>query len=230
MGARVAEIAVLNRSRLDDEIAAFACAAVDIQARRDYLPLWPGFRYHPMRFYKTERDLPVVADLARLIVLSDTIDIPGVLGYHTMDPLIRGVVLAQGTDTIETLSHEAREMDTNPTCTQWRPMPDGRHVAYENADPVQRDRYPIEVEILGRRRTMFVSNFVTPQWFGERGDGSRRVDFMNLLAGPFTLRPGGYMIVREGSRVYDVSAQLDPMIRARKVLNSTSRSYRLGLR
>lgn len=230
-------IAVLNRSSLPDDDVAFAAAACDIQLRDHFLPLWPHLSYTPVQFFASEKDLPLASDLARLMVVSDTIDLDGVLGYHSADPLVRGIVLSQGSAHLmcPTLSHEVLEMAADPMVTLWRKRPDGVYVALEVCDPCQAVTYPIMVNIFGDMRTMFVSDFVTPAWFGDDTAG-RMTYWTGGISKPWELAPGGYVICRDGNngRVYNEFAAPDPAAwattRARKVLNSTSRSYRRGLR
>jgi hypothetical protein len=223
----MSEIAVLNASKLDDGDVAFAVEACDIQLREHVCPVWLGLEYTPVRFYASPKDLPVVGDICRLMVLSDTLDVPGALGYHTMDPLVRGVVLA-GAGFEATLSHECIEELGDPTADAWVPMPDGRRVALELCDPVEGDSYELAATLLGATRTVLVSSFVYPAWFGT---GAGKLDHMDRAPAPFTLAGGGYMIVLDGDgQVHDVWAASAPARRARKVLNSTSRSYRRGVR
>jgi hypothetical protein len=218
----MSEICVLNRSSLPDADVAFMSEACDVQLREHFLPVWPGLEYTPVRFVATETDLPVVSDIARLMVVADTIDIDGVAGYHQFVGVPRGVVLAQGKQTSVTLSHECLEMAADPTCTEWVDMPDGRRCAKEVADPCQAQSYEVEVTILGETRRVGVSEFVPPSWFTIGAPGA------------FQLKPGGYMIVRERSgNVHDVWASTatadQSFVRARKVWNSTSRTSRRGV-
>jgi hypothetical protein len=73
-------------------------------------------------------------------------------------------------------------------------MADGREVAAEVADPVEEAVYPIEVELFGETRQIPVTNFVLPPW--SIPDATGPYDFLGLLAAPFTMLPGGYMIIR----------------------------------
>jgi hypothetical protein len=74
------------------------------------------------------------------------------------------------------------------------PLGVGRELAREACDPVEGDSYEID--------GVAVSNFVTPEYFGEP---SRRpvpsYDAMGLVTAPLTMRPGGYQIVRDSDGV-----------------------------
>jgi len=235
----VSEIAVINRSRLSDTEVAFMTAGCDLQLREHFLPLWEGVEYTPIRFYSNEKDLPLVSDLVRLMVIADVIDEPGALGYHTMDPMIHGIVLAQSDgSTSSILSHEILEMAVDPPASRWTMMPDGRYVAEEICDPVEADYYLIDVEIFGDKKPVLVSDFVTPAWFLKTGLGP--YSYLDRAPAPFMLAPGGYMIVREGHNIYDVwAAKPDASVntvtqsaitRARKVWSRTSRLRARGVR
>jgi len=228
----MSEISVLNRSDLDDADVAFAAAACDLQLREHLVPAWPGVEYLPVRFYADAKDLPVAEDICRLMVISQTIDVPGLLGYHNLDPLVRGVVLAQGSATSVTLSHECLEMAADPLVDQWRTRPGGSMVALEVCDPVEADSYEVAVSILGETRAVAVSNFVTPAWFDERV--MLMFDQMRRVSAPFALSAGGYCVVRDAKgNVSDIWGRSDAAAIVRKLRkrwNSTSRSYRRGVR
>jgi hypothetical protein len=230
----MSEIAVINSSSMDDVDVEFAVEACDIQLREHLCPKWQGVSYTPVRFYASGKDLPVLEDICRLMVISDTLDVSGgAVAYHTCDPLIRGVVLA-GDGMASRLSHECLEEAVDPTADKWIKMPDGKEVAFEVADPVEADEYPIPVTILGQTRQVVVSNFVLPSWFDTGAVAP--FDYLGLLTEAFTLRPQSYMVVADADgTTNDIwGDQVDPMAaaatRARKVLNSGSRTYRRGLR
>lgn len=232
----MSEIAVLNRSSMDDEDVAFAVEACDIQLREHLCPRWEGVLYTPLRFYSSERDLPVVSDLARLMTIVDQLDgPPGAVAYHTFDGLSAYGYVLGGPGMASRLSHECTEEACDPTADRWVKMPDSRYVAFEVADPVEADEYPISVTILGVTRQVMVSNFVLPAWFGiAKGPP---FDYLGLCTEAFELRPQSYMVVREGVNgdVTDVwGDQHDPhsaaATRAGKVSNPYGRSRRRGLR
>jgi len=214
-------IAVLNQSALDDFDVSCAAMACDLQMRTQVARTWPRLPYAPVRFYTSPRKLPLAHEMLWLLIVSDTIDADGVPGYR--DPSVSTVVMAQGSMTAASLSHQALELAADPACNLWVDMPDGRSCALEIADPAEADRYAVEVPVTPEeKRVVLVSSFVTPDWFRAGAPGA------------FELRAGGSMIVRDpDGRVYDEWQNTDagvPMRRALKRANSTSRFYRRGVR
>lgn len=229
----MAEVAVLNQSHLDDKDVAFAVRAADIQMGRDVMKYWVGLDYCPIRFYGSLNALPTASGVTRLMVLKDTLDTPNALGYHSDDVWPYSAVVAHP-GFASTISHEHIEMAVDPTAAAWVIMGNVR-VAMEACDPCEAGKYPIEVDILGEKRDVMVSNFVFPSWF-DMTMSQKQVDFLGQCPGPGQLAPGGYEIVLDADgHVRDVWAQTDTPAesmarRMRKVLNSTSRSYRRGVR
>jgi len=225
-------IAVLNQSRLDDADVAFYTAAVDAQLREDLPGVWPAIEYTPATFFASAKDLPVASGIARLMVIQDTIDNPGALGYHDFEGVPRSVILAQGAQTSVTMSHEALEMSADPNADRWVKMPDGREVAVEICDPCEADTYSKLVTIMGADRYVTVSNFILPAWFDASAPGP--YDRLGTVPGPFAMARGGYEIIlgKDGG-VTDVWGQSEPtsfVRRLLKVTNSTSRTFRRGVR
>jgi hypothetical protein len=135
-----------------------------------------------------------------VVDIVDDLDEPGALGYHADAgdrPYIR--VLAQGPATSITLSHEFLELLGDPTCDRWAKRGDGTEVAVEVCDPVEGDSYPVLAEVAGEGRTVEVSNYVLGAWFDPAG--SAPFDRLGRLRAPFTMTPGGYMVVlgRDGN-------------------------------
>lgn len=192
------QVAVINRSSLDDAILAFQVAACDLQMRRDFAPAWAGTEPTPLRFYSSTEELPTGSGAVVVCTIEDTLDEPGVLGYHT-DAL--GVqymrVGARGWDSSTTLSHEFLEWEGDPTAAAWVPLPEGRlrawtHIAAEVCDPCQGDTYEVEVEIFGRKERVRVSDFVLPSYFDV--NGKRPFTYLDTVDEPFGLsrNGGGY--------------------------------------
>ena len=233
----MSEIAVINKSSMDDEDVAFAAAACDIQLREHLCPRWEGVSYTPVRWYSSERDLPVVSDLCRLMTIVDKFPgdgVDGAVAYHSFDGFSAyGYVLA-GPGMASRLSHECVEEACDPTADRWVKMPDGRYTAFEVADPVEADEYPVATTVMGVTRPELVSNFVLPAWFGIAQGPP--FDYLGLLTEAWELRPQSYMVVRDAAgEVSDVWAdQYDPhsaaATRAGKVSNPFGRSHRRGLR
>jgi len=187
------EIAFENRSQqLSETDALFQVAACDLVMRRDFAPAW-GFEPWPCVLYKSVSSLP--PEQCHPMYILDDIGTPNALGYHD-DQLnfIYGRVLAQGAGTSVTSDHESKEMRLDPTCDLWVVMPNGDNTAREACDAVEGDTYNVDVTIAGETRTIAMSNFLLPAWF--QADSKGPYDFMGLLTAPFTMTPGGYMIIQ----------------------------------
>lgn len=169
------------------------CDACDQQAT-ECAQAW-GVTPTPVVFVATPDGLPAVQ--ARIMLILDSLDVPGALGYHDDDfGVIFGHVLNQGpVDTCPTLSHEVLEMLVDPTCTGWRSMGGGRDIALEVGDPVQADSYAQRATVGELARDMWLSNYVTPRYFDPAGVGG--FDRMGKLDAPLSMSVGGYQIVRE---------------------------------
>jgi len=139
------------------------------------------------------------------MVLINSPDTAGALGYHTQDPDGRvwgrvftdpvlknhGSVL-HGTNSISTvLSHEILETFYNPYTNLWSNRSDATFVALELCDPVQGDSY--EIEVNGTK--VSVSNFVLEEWFDKEMSKAGRFDYMNKLKKPLDMSRGGYTII-----------------------------------
>lgn len=184
------EFAVVNSSKtlgdVDVEFAVAACQAQAVEFCAAY-----GLDPPAAALYNDVSKLP--ADDVYICVITDDLNEPGALGYHSDDghPFIR--VLAQGPQTSITLSHEFLELLGDPTCDRWAKRPDGSEVAVEVADPCEGDSYPVVAEVAGEGRTVEVSNYVLGSWFDPNGQAP--FDRLGRLTAPFTMTPGGYMVV-----------------------------------
>jgi hypothetical protein len=161
-------------------------------------------RRMPVSFYASVQELPIAEVITAVIV--DDLDDPGALGYHSAilgRPFIK--VLAQDVDaTGITLSHEIPEALIDPPADDWWTMPNGTKVAAEVCDPVEGDSYTISVQLIegGELRKVFVSNYVLPEWMGaptNPGNGGFGFDRMGRLSAPFSMSPGGYMVVEDAN-------------------------------
>jgi hypothetical protein len=139
--------------------------------------------------------------LAMKVLIKDraTEEDAGFLGYHFVDGLPVTYVFAK--DDIEsngefssTLSHEILEMMADPDANLYAQGfyrdKGGRRrpafVSYEVCDPVEACVYKID--------GVTVSDFVLPEWFEpEHERGLMKMDYRDVLRGPFELAPGGYM-------------------------------------
>ena len=166
----------------------------------------------PVLFYKSLDDLPY-ADEVRPIVLCD--DPNEFLGYHNYlagADYIYGRVFCKvifdnggkvlgGSDinVSDVLSHECLEMKGNPYITDYAlgpQLPEGRWYAKEASDAVQRDIYQATSRTLwGTSQTVSLSNYLLPSWFSDKGGPP--FDKLGRLVKPFSMSPGGYMIVKD---------------------------------
>jgi hypothetical protein len=141
----------------------------------------------------------------------------GALGYHSEDndlidafifakPVLdnKGVVLHdptnnQNVSVASVLSHEVCEMFGDPFANFWADGPalaQGSSYALELCDAVEGDSYDIKLTC---GDLVSVSNFILPQWFNAQGTAKDApFDYLGKLSKPFTMTPGGYMIVRNG--------------------------------
>lgn len=192
---------LINRSRSVSAAQAAAMAlAIQTQMNRDVLPAWRRTSCSVVA-----GELRDAGDLG--IVLADTVDEAGALGYHVEDSsgAIRGIIGVQtiveagggimlaganGDSVCSVTSHEVIEAKFDPNCNLYADtlgLTAGySSMAFELCDPVQGSGYQI-----GPAQ---VSNFVLPSYFDPHGPGPW--DFLKRLRGPFSLEDGGYAILR----------------------------------
>lgn len=194
--SRPSHIAVLNEATpaVSDTDVAFWTAAVAQQLRDHVAPLW-GIQPPGCSFYT---DRPIGAALLAFVTDDGNAESAG---FHSkLVNLVYGLVdVGQSRVPSVTLSHEAIEMLVNPALDYKVPGPSGRQVYVEPCDPVQRETYHIEVELMGERRMVEVSDFALPPWFGlppvEERD--RRLTYLAHDLAPFETAEGGYYIAEE---------------------------------
>lgn len=188
-------IYVTNQStRITDADVRAMTAAVDSQL---YYHAAPAYGYKPNRCQYTSTPAQVGPPDA-LIVVTDTPDQVGVLGWHSEKAdssrygyVFVSPVLDNGGDALHNktlsvssvLSHEVLETSLNPGVDVMADAGDGFVWDYEVCDPVEGDAYPIFAEIM-------VSNFVHPAFFDQ--SATSNFDHMGTLTKPFSLAPGGY--------------------------------------
>jgi hypothetical protein len=208
-------IAIINRSKLisDKDVAAMT-EAVSYQLAKHVAPNWAMLPC-PVIFYTSTAHL--TADARPIAVLDDP-DVDGALGYHTEEggkiwgrvfvkPVLDngGAVLCDqknvnNTSVASVLSHEIIEMFLDPYINTWSDGPkiaEGSEYAFEGCDAVEADSYVVHVGQPGNQVAVAVSNFLLPHWFDEQ---SKKVsyDYLRKLNRPFSMTPGGYMVVRNG--------------------------------
>ena len=211
-------VAIVNESsRLADADLDTIVEALTLQLARDVLPAWWSLPF-PI---SVVRGLDQVGPAAFPLVVLDTPDQAGALGYHSETPdgrpygrvfvsptLDAGGTILSGPNAVSvTLSHEVIELVGDLSCNLWAERADGSQVARELADPVEGDAYDIALD---GGRTVSVSNFVLPAWFSPRSPQGVPTDYLGKLFEPFAMTPGGYMIVRSTSgEVGQVFGSLD---------------------
>ncbi len=93
-------------------------------------------------------------------------------------------------------SHEALEYFLNLRLDRWAEAPNKARWAYEIADPVEADGYPMAIDVHGHVLIVKLSDYVMPGFWG---DGRGPYDYLDRLTAPFSLAPGGYAVVeRDG--------------------------------
>ena len=198
----MSQVAVINRSSLDDTIVAFAVEACRIQIEKHLWKHWLGIIPASIAFYSSEHNLPIAEGTVVVCTIEDAMQ-PGILGYHTDEFGVQFIrVGANGWNTSVILSHEFLEWFGDPHANGWRRLPSGllgraSHIAREICDPSQGDTYEIDVEIFRRRERVKVSDFVTPDYFDPRGQ--RPFSFLDVIDRPFGLsrNGGGYRLLAD---------------------------------
>lgn len=226
-------IAVVNLSTLatDAEVARWVEAG-RLQLARDVAPVWgyppPGvFMYPPDARFSAE-----TAMIAAIVDDDGNDDAAGLHGSIGRIPYIL-VDARQSTHPSRTLSHELIEAYANQHLDRWLEGPDRMRFAVELCDPVQADGYDVEVELLGAKARVEVSDFIYPAWFDvDAVDGART----HHLAGsfqplePFELARGGYAIAEVDGRIVFLAPYEGAEMPARKFApwGRTSRIVRGG--
>lgn len=199
-----------------------ACRA---QVELHFTPAWSRLPALPQLFEGralVPRGMP-------LLVLVDSSDQAGALGYHTQEfdgdivgivaaapVLVAGGSLLTGSLSVAAvLSHEILETHADPFVNIWADGPDGRLWAFEMCDPVQDGWYDIN--------GVAVSSFVMPAFWDRWAPVGARFDWLGALQAPFSLTLGGYAVVRTGTgEVLQIGA-------AKPAWKVTSRSARRAL-
>lgn len=183
-------INVMNRSTvLNDTAVRDMMNAVQYQVTHDFAPRWGiGARFH---FVGLKEPAPLGA---WSMVILDTSDVAGALGYHDLTPdgfpigkVFAKTTLQYGGEVSVTLSHEVLEALGDPHINLGVQGADGgTWFAYENCDAVEADNFAY------RRVGQLVSDFVLPEYFDWQTH-KRELSFKNHVSAPFQVAPGGYM-------------------------------------
>ncbi len=130
------------------------------------------------------------------IVLLDSSDVAGALGYHDLTPqgqplgkVFAGTDRQYGNSVSVTLCHELLEMVADPNINQTAQrssVASGEFWAYETCDAVEADSLGYEVD------GVLLSDFITPQYFVEPAIPGAKFDHLGHLSAPFEIAPGGY--------------------------------------
>lgn len=214
-------IAVINQSTMvSNADVNTMCQAIQIQLDLHVLPAY-NMKAGTIMFYADPTKAP---GYAWLVSVLDNSTQAGALGYHSEDgdkvdafifaePVLsnKGVSLydptnSQNVSVASVLSHEVLEMVGDRYANGWSDGPalsQGSEYAQELCDPVEGDSYAILVG----STNVSVSNFVFPSWFNPEAKATNMpFDYLKKLTAPFTMTPGGYMIVRKGgtpTQVFD---------------------------
>ncbi len=128
------------------------------------------------------------------IVLIDSPDQAGALGYHEMTSngtplgkIFAGLDIQSGSSWTVTLSHELLEMLADPWINWCAQGSDGTIYALEVCDAVEADALGYEIN------GVLVSDFVTPSWF--ESTEADRIDFKKRISQPMEVARGGYVSV-----------------------------------
>ena len=200
---------VFGTTTIDPVTQAFLIEGWDRQSQ-EFCKAW-GLTYIPVVLYDTIPDETQVTNgEIRVMMVEDTIDVQGALGYHTDElGLIFARIMAE--NNAESGPHECCEESLDPTCAVWKPMPNGRELAFESCDPVEGDHYDQAATIGDTTRQIPVSNYVLPSYFDP--NGQHPFDRMGKLTAPFTMTDGGYQAVRDAAgNESDVFADRKPRV------------------
>jgi hypothetical protein len=197
MSASLPTIALVNHSFVPSQLIAAVVPALQTQVDRDWVPHWGG----GARVFAYENGGGGrVPDAAWQIVLVNTSDEAGALGYHettaTGQPcgiVAVGDCIRDGLNWNVTISHELLEMLGDPEITKVQQVVENGvtyDYAYEVCDAVEDDQFAYP--ILGH----FMSDFVLPAWFDTSATFGP-YSFKDNLRVPLELASGGYIGRRE---------------------------------
>lgn len=191
--ANAIPVSVINRTTvLTDAQIQTAVGDLQIQVTRDFAPVY-GIDAKLTFVPKGQNPAPGTWWL----VLADTSDQAGALGYHdlTSDGLPIGKAFIKsdieaGASWTVTVSHELLEMLADPwiNLTVFVQNSDtaGTLYAYEVCDTCEADNYGYKIN------TTLVSDFAYPEWWGVPGS-KRKLDHMGHVQRVLQILPGGYI-------------------------------------
>ena len=218
------KIAVVNESTVctDAEVAAWV-PALKTQALRDFCPAWGVTPPEDVYFTAS----PAASDW--LLVILDTSDQAGALGYHDLTaaglPLSKVFAASDkqvGDSVSVTASHEHCEMLGDPWIDSVVQGPDGVLRAFEAADACEDDQWGYEID------GVKVSDFVYPAWFGSGSSPAANgsLDFQGHIQKVGELLAGGYIGVLNPSQGWTQVTAGDEKAQAKAVPPVGSRRER----
>jgi len=190
----VDDIAFVNESTVvDDAEAEKIMQALQIQADRDFKPIWG----QSTKLTYIQKGCKNPKNMAWLALMDDS-DQAGALGYHdlTNDGLPLGKIFARtdlqyGESVSVTASHELLEMLADPYISYTMLTGQGSQTigyAWEVCDACEDQQFAYDIN--GIR----VSDFVYPAWFQPwRKEGSTKFDHLSKITRPLQLIDGGYI-------------------------------------
>jgi hypothetical protein len=190
---QIPTITCFNKSTIDPGVD-FGRLVTALQKFVDqfFTPVWGT----PARLERTTG----FAKGAWALVLLDTADVANALGYHDLTPdgLPLSKVFVRTTLSVKqkvsvTACHELAEMLVDPAINLAATGPAGSFYAYETADAVEEEEFPID--------GIPMSDFVYPSWFeGFHKPGATQFDHLKRVRRPFQILAGGYMSVFRNGR------------------------------
>lgn len=218
-------ISIINHSKIITNAQANVMTkAVQKQITSHVAPAW---EYKPatVSFYADQKQVPAKSCVVGIF---DQPTQANALGYHSEDndvidgfifvsPVLdnKGVVLYDSTNpqnvsVASVLSHEVCEMFGDEFATYWADgpiIPQGNQYALELCDPVESDSYTIKIG----KDMVSISNFVYPSWFNPQAtNADAPFDYLKKLTAPFSMTPGGYMIVQSAGKTKSVFGESMP--------------------
>jgi hypothetical protein len=197
------------------------CKAIQVQLDLHVLPAW-NLKSGTIQFYTDKTKVPGYAWVVNML---DNSTQAGALGYHSLDndkvdafifaaPVLQngGAVMIYNPSNPRqylvsaTLSHEVCEMIGDRYANGFSIGADNVTMyCQELCDAVEDGTYAIPMD----GYQVGVSNFLFPSWFNPEAilAVNAPFDYMNKLTAPFTMTPGGYMIVAQMTNENQVTTQ-----------------------
>jgi hypothetical protein len=235
-------------TKITNEDAYAIAIACDWQMRRHAIGLWQLFPSQVR--YLAEG---VAAERGTAVIgFFDNADQAGDLGWHTEGPdgiqygrvftepvlqagggILTGSEAVSGLSVCSVASHECLELVFDPSCNRWADNGSGALFAWECADPVESDSYPVTIPpqtlVSGAKQETIqatVSNFVLPAWFDPSAAEGTQLDYMSLCTAPFEVRPTGYVVTMTDGTVSQTFGEQYPEWRKAMKSSELSRTAR----